>query len=257
MSTKAKQLIPAQVETPGPYQSIRLFKMEGMTTAEANLAKLLKKIKYEPKNNTDATEGFEDAVVDGKAVVCQFKAGFKVPVFQFEDGERKKTASYVSEEKSIVIIKYRTKTVEVRGSERIARRFRRVLQDETGVVLTTLSLDEDQAKALYDAIAIPDASKKPRIDYVLLTNMDEAKTNVSRIEFKGEDIQGEKDLRTWTMSYKGHISRFGGLLEYKSGARLKTTINTESGSLVVYKTQEGLADKDLRWIVRQYEDIAK
>jgi hypothetical protein len=47
------------------------------------------------------------------------------------------------------------------------------------------------------------------------------------------------------------------MIEYKSGAKLKTIINTEGGSLVVYKTEEGLADKDLRWIVRQYEDAAK
>jgi hypothetical protein len=257
LSAKAKKLIPAKIETPGPYQSIRLFRMEDMTYSEANLAKLLKKIKYEPKNNKDATEGFEDAVVDGRAVVCSFKAGFKVSVFQFKDGVREKRASYVSEEKATIIIKFRPKTVEVRGSDRIARRFRRILQDETAASLTTLALSEGGAKTLYDAIAIPDASKKPRIDYVLLADMDESKTNVSRIEFKGEDIQGEKDLRTWTMSYKGHISRFGGMIEYKSGAKLKTIINTEGGSLVVYKTEEGLADKDLRWIVRQYEDAAK
>ncbi len=256
MSSK-KKLIPAKIDTPGPYQSIRLFRMEGMTYSEENLAKLLKKIKYSPKNSKDATQGFEAAAVDGKAVVCIFKAGFKVSVFNFVDGERKKTGSYVSEEKATVIIKYRPKTVEVRGSDRIARRFRRVLQDETGVILTTLFLDEDAAKTLYDALAVPDASKKPRIDYVLLTGMDPKKTSVTRAEFKGEGIQGDKNLLPWTMSYKGHISRFGGLIEYKSGAKLKTIINTESGSLVVYKTGEGLYDKDLRWVVRQFEDAAK
>ena len=255
MSSSTK-LIPARIEPTGPFLSIRLFRLEGMTYAADKLAKLLKGIKYAPKTSKDATQGFADAVASGRAVVCEFIAGFRVPVYTFKDGERD-SSYYVSEDRATVVIKLSRKTVEVRGSERIARRFRRVLQDETGAAMEHLSFSEEAARELYDSLAIPDATKKPQINYILITGIDDPRLSIQQAEFRGEDIHSDKNIPTWTRSYKGHISRFGGLLHYSSGTRLKTNINTEVGSLSIYSTGEGILDKDIRWIVRLIEDTAK
>ncbi|TFF92810.1 hypothetical protein EU546_07100 [Candidatus Thorarchaeota archaeon] len=252
----SKKLIPSRIEPSGPFLSIRLFSLDGMTYSADKLAKLLKGIKYAPKNSKDATEGFAEAVASGRAVVCEFVAGFRVSVYKFKDGERKRSY-YVSEDRATVIIKLSRKTVEVRGSQRIARRFRRVLQDETGAIMEHLSFDSDSARDLYDSLAIPDASKKPQIDYILITGIDDPRLAIEQAEFKGTDIHSDKNIPTWTRSYKGHISRFGGMLHYSSGSKLKTNINTEVGSLSIYASGEGILDKDIRWIVRRIEDKAR
>jgi hypothetical protein len=255
--SSSKKLISARIEPTGPFLSVRLFRLEGMTYSAPKLAELLGKIQYAPKNSKDVTQGFSEASASGRAVVCEFIAGFRVPVYAFKDGQRDKSY-YVSEDRAIIVIKLERNTIEVRGSERIARRFRRVLQDETGAIMEHLTFSKDAARDLYDALAVPDATRKPRIDYILITGMDDPRiTAIEQAEFRGKDIHSDKNIPTWTRSYKGHISRFGGILHYSSGSQLRTNINTEVGSLSIYKTEEGLLDKDIRWIVRLIEDTAK
>ncbi len=254
--SSSTKLIPSRIEPTGPFLSIRLFRLEGMTYSADKLAKLLAGIKYEPTNSKDATQGFADAVVSGRAVVCEFIAGFRVPIYTYKEGARS-SSYYVSEDRATIVIKLSRNTIEVRGSERIARRFRRVLQDETGATMEHLSFSAEAARELYDSLAIPDATRKPRIDYILITGIDDPRLAIEQAEFKGTDIHGDKNIPTWTRSYKGHISRFGGVLHYSSGSQLKTNINTEVGSLSIYATGEGILDKDIRWIVRLIEDSAK
>jgi hypothetical protein len=49
----------------------------------------------------------------------------------------------------------------------------------------------------------------------------------------------------------GTISMFSGMLTYPSNTPLKTVINCESGSLMIFKTEDGILEKDARWLIDQ------
>jgi hypothetical protein len=235
---------PALVRTRGIGLSIKLFKHTDVNMTANQLATLLRTFPYRPKDRKAVDAGFTSVKASGKVVAADFVAGFRVPVLTFKEGSLT-PVHYVSVDKGTAIVKLDKGTVEVRGSERIARKFRSILEEQTGAKLTPLNLNGG-TKKLYDAAA--------DIASVVLTGVE--KGNLTQAEFRGVGIQTEEEIGLYTRRYKGKISRFRGTFPYPSGAFLTTTINADAGSLMVYKSGEGILEKDLNWIIQLMEDSA-
>ncbi|MHA1575984.1 MAG: hypothetical protein ACTSU3_01355, partial [Candidatus Thorarchaeota archaeon] len=96
--------------------------------------------------------------------------------------------------------------------------------------------------------------KASEVSSVLLTGVE--KGNLSRAEFHGTSIAGEDDILMYTRRYKGEISRFRGTFKYPSGAILTTVVNATSGSLMIYRSGDGIKERDVNYIVKLMEDAA-
>ena len=211
----------------------------------AKIASALKAMKYAPKKKKDLATGFTSATVKGKTIVADIVAGFRVPVLSYDSDGNLTPVHYVSVDRGTAFVKFDRGTIEVRGSERVARKFIRVMEDITGGKFSSLNLNGG-TKKLYDSAA--------DIASVLLTGVE--KGNLSRAQFQGTGIQTEEEIGMYTRRYKGSISRFRGTFGYPSGAFLTTVVNAESGSLQVYKSGDGILEKDVNWIVKMMEDAA-
>jgi len=153
---------------------------------------------------------------------------------------------YISVNKAEVLIKTGKGTVEVRGSERVARKFRMLMEEHTGARLTPLNLNTDGVKAIY--------GEATDIASVTLSGVERG--NLTQAEFRGISIKNEAEIGLYTRKYRGEISRFRGTFPYPSGAQHTTTVNAELGSLMIYRSGEGITEKDLNWIVALIEDAA-
>lgn len=225
--------------------SVKLFRYSGLKLSAPQLASALKKIKYSPKSRKDAATGFTKVSASGRTVIADLVAGFRVPVLGYDKDGNLTPVHYVSVDKGQAFIKTGKETVEVRGSERIAKRFKSLMEDTTGAKLTPLNLNGG-TKIIYDAAA--------DIASVLLTGVE--KGNLTQAEFRGIGIQNEDEIGLYTRRYKGEITRFRGTFPYPSGAFLTTSVNAEAGSLMIYRTGEGIYEKDLKWIVELMENAA-
>ncbi|MHA1908649.1 MAG: hypothetical protein ACW98Y_15210 [Candidatus Thorarchaeota archaeon] len=230
------------IRTRGMGLSIKLFKFEGLNLSPAKLTSTLKAIPYAPKKKKDITAGFAKATASGKVVVCNFVAGFRVPVQAF-DAET--PVHYVSVDKGTAYIKLDKGTIEIRGSERVARKCVKTIADATGAKIRPMNLNGG-TKKLYDSAA--------DIAAVLLTGVE--KGALTQAEFKGTGIQTEEEIGLYTRRYKGSIARFRGTFAYPSGAFLTTVVNAETGSLMVYRSGDGILEKDANWIVELMEESA-
>ncbi|MFX1485246.1 MAG: hypothetical protein ACFFCP_18880 [Promethearchaeota archaeon] len=237
-SSKKSKLI----RTRGMGLSIKLFKFEGLNLTPAKLASTLKAIPYAPKSKKDISAGFSKATAKGKVVVGDFIAGFRVPVLAF-DAET--PVHYVSVDRGEVYIKLDKGTIEIRGSERVARKCVKTIEDATDAKIRNMNLNGG-TKKLYD--------KAADIAAVLLTGVE--KGALSQAEFKGTGIQTEEEIGLYTRRYKGSISRFRGSFAYPSGAFLTTVVNADAGSLMVYRSGDGILEKDVNWIVELMEEAA-
>jgi hypothetical protein len=243
--SKRKRTKGKLIRTRGMALSIKLFKFKGPKMTPVQLTKALKGVPYSPKKKKDITSGFSSVKSSGQAVVGEFVAGFRVPVLSYDKEGNLTPVHYISVDRGDVIVKLDKGTVEVRGSERIARKFKNTLEEVTDIELSPLNLNGG-TKKLYEAAA--------EISSVLLTGVD--KGNLSAAEFKGSGIQTEEEIGLYTRRYKGAISRFRGTFPYPSGAFLTTSVNAESGSLMVYKSGDGILEKDLSWIIDLMESAA-
>jgi len=225
--------------------SVKLFRCSGLKLSAPQLTSALKKIKYSPKSRKDAATGFTRVSASGRTVTADLVAGFRVPVLGFDKDGNLTPVHYVSVDKGQVFVKTGKGTVEVRGSERIARRFKSLMEETTGAKLTPLNLNGG-TRIIYDAAA--------DIASVLLTGVE--KGNLTQAEFRGIGIQNEDEIGLYTRRYKGEITRFRGTFPYPSGAFLTTSVNAEAGSLMIYRTGEGIYEKDLNWIVELMENAA-
>jgi len=245
-TTKKKRTSKSKlVRVPGLGLSVKLFRHEGVTKSPTQIATLLRGVPYKPKGKKDIAAGFVDVKASGKNVRASFIAGFRVRVLTYDADGNLTPVHYVSVDRGEVIIKTDRGTVEVRGSERVARKFRRLYEELTGASLSPLNLNGG-TKKLYD--------QAKNIDAVLLTGIE--KGNLSQLEFRGHSIQTEAEIGLYARKYKGSITRFRGTFSYPSGAFLTTTINAETGSLMVYKSGDGILEKDLTWIVDLMEEAA-
>ncbi len=241
MSSKSKALI----RTRGMGLSIKLFKFEELSLTAAKLASTLKGIPYAPKKKSDIAKGFQSASVKGKIVVADFVSGFRVPVHGFDAAGEMTPVHYVSVERCTAFIKLDKGTIEIRGSERVARKCANMIEEASGAKVSPLNLNGG-TKKLYDAAA--------DIAAVLLTGVE--KGALTQAEFKGNGIKTEEEIGLYTRRYKGSIARFRGTFPYPSGAFLTTVINADAGSLMVYRTGDGIAEKDVDYIVDLMENAA-
>ncbi|TET11915.1 MAG: hypothetical protein E3J82_05155 [Candidatus Thorarchaeota archaeon] len=232
------------IKPRGMGLSVHLFRHSGLQTTPTKLASLLRGISYSSKKKKGLASGFTSVKASGDIVIGEFVSGFRVPVLAYKDGELT-SVHYVSIDRGTVLVKLDRETIEVRGSRRIANKFSRLLEDTTGAKVTPLSLNGG-AKKLYDR-AMDVAS-------VLVTDVE--KGNLRQAEFRGSGIQSEEEIGLYTRRYKGHISRFRGTFSYPSGAILTTSVNAESGSLMIYQVGDGILQRDLDWIIDLMEAAA-
>ncbi|MFW9848200.1 MAG: hypothetical protein ACFFF4_03620 [Candidatus Thorarchaeota archaeon] len=230
------------IRTRGMGLSIKLFKFEGLNLTPAKLTSTLKAIPYAPKSKKDIAAGFAKATAKGKVVECDFVAGFRVPVHAF-DAET--PVHYISVDRGTAFIKLDKGTIEIRGSERVARKCVKTIEDATGAKIRAANLNGG-TKKVYDSAA--------DIAAVLLTGVEKGALN--QAEFKGTGIQTEEEIGLYTRRYKGAISRFRGTFAYPSGAFLTTVVNADVGSLMIYRSGDGILEKDVNWIVELMEEAA-
>jgi hypothetical protein len=242
-TTKKKK--PALVMTRGMGLSIKLFKIADMGMTAAQLTKMFKAIPYKPTKKKDIASGFSKVKAAGKVVTAEFMTGFRVPVLTYDTSGSLKTIHHITIDKGQAFVKLDRGTIEFRGSSRVARKFKAVVEDGTGAKITPLNLNGG-TKKLYDEAA--------DVASVLLTGVE--KGNLTQAEFRGVGIQTEEEIGLYTRRYKGQITRFRGTFPYPSGAFLTTTVNADAGSLMIYKSGEGILEKDLTWIVELMEKAA-
>jgi len=200
---------------------------------------------YQSKKN-EITSGFVSVKTSGTQTVAEFMSGFKVPVFSYSDAGERIASHYVSIDKATVIVKPESKTIEFRGSERIARRFARVFEEATGADVSVLNLNGG-IKKLYE--------NATDITSVLLTDVE--KDTINQVEFRGDGIQREPEIGMYERRYKGEITRFRGTFSYPfSKALYPTVINGVKGSLMIYGSGDGIPEKDVEWIVQMMENAA-
>lgn len=251
---KKKKKKDVLIKPRGMGLSVKLFRIEGLAQSASQLASLFKKTPYAPKKKKDITSGFVKAKAVDNSVQADFIAGFRVPVIGYDKDGQLATVHYISVDRGTVIVKTTKSTVEVRGSGRVASRFRRVLEEHTGAKMSPLNLNGG-TKKVYDTAA--------DIASIRLTMPSEEDTRgrvqttpLSNIEFQGEGIQSADEIVLYTRKYKGEIVRFRGTFPYPSGAFLTTSVNALVGSIMVYKTGDGILESDLNWIVNLLEDAA-
>ncbi|MHA1770206.1 MAG: hypothetical protein ACTSYL_04780 [Candidatus Thorarchaeota archaeon] len=233
------------VRVSGLGISVKLYRQEGVTKSAAQVATALRAVPYKPKKKNDIAAGFVEVKATGKRINATFVAGFRVRVLTYDADGNLTPVHYVSVDRGHVFIKLDKGTIEVRGSERIARKFCRMYEELTGANVTPLNLNGGTEK-LY--------SHAKSVDAVLLSGIE--KGNLSQMEFRGHGIQTEAEIGLYKRKYKGEITRFRGTFSYPSKAFLTTIINAEAGSLMVYKSGDGILEKDLTWIVELMEDAA-
>lgn len=210
------------------------------------LATKLKAVTYVPTTGKDKKlgAGFDKVTVEGKSVTADFMSDFRVLVRSYGT-EGYSTKPYFSVDNGAVLVKFDRKTVEVRGSERIASRIRKILVEQSGASIEPLNLNGG-AKALYNMAT--------DVDAVLVTGVE--KGNLTQAEFKGGGLQSEEEVGMYTRRYKGEIARFRGSFEYPSPkTTLKTSVNGATGSIMIWTSDE-LSDRNVRWIVKLMEDAA-
>ncbi len=188
--------------------------------------------------------GFNNVTLDGKTVTADFMADFRVLV-RSHGTEGFSTTPYYSVDNGSVLVKFDRKTMEVRGSERVANRIRRILIEQSGAAMEPLNLNGG-AKKLYDIAT--------DVDAVLVTGVE--KGNLTQAEFKGGGLQSEEEVGMYTRRYKGSIARFRGIFEYPSPrTSLKTSVNGPAGSVMIWTSDE-ISERNVRWIVKMMEDSA-
>ncbi|UCE09510.1 MAG: hypothetical protein JSW61_11140 [Candidatus Thorarchaeota archaeon] len=235
---------PKLIRPRGIGLSVKLFKHEGLNLSASQLASLFKKAPYAPAKKSDIASGFSKAKAVGKTVTADFTAGFRVPVLAFGEDV---PVHYISVDRGSVVVKLDKGTAEVRGSGRIASRFRRWVQKETRAKMQPLNLNGGTRK-VYDTAS--------DIATVLLAGLEGTTSDLSGVEFRGSGIQTADEIALYTRKYKGEIVRFRGTFPYPSGQQLTTSVNALTGSIFIYKWGEGIYEKDLNWIVSLLEDAA-
>jgi hypothetical protein len=226
--------------------AVKLYGMSPPDLSTTKLKALLKDNSYEPINRRDILrEGFGSVKSKGKVISAEFFADFRVQVLTYGEDGSLSSEPVKSVDRAHILIKLDKNVLEIRGAERTARKFLKQFEELTGVSTSPLNLDGG-AKKLYDSAA--------EISSVLFSGLE--KGNLSQVELKGESIQTEDEIALYTRRYKGQINRFRGSFAYPSGAFLTTSINAQAGSFVVYKSGDGILEKDLSWIVELMEDAA-
>ena len=240
------------IDPTGPSQSVRLYSLEINRVTVAQLESKMSGVPYTPPKKT-ITEGFSKVETKGKKVRADFQISYKVPVRFYEEGEAKKR-HYMSTEIGNILINLTTKVVEVRGSGRLAGRFRRFLYSEFSDFAPSMEpvnlVMNKSSKKFYDAIIKASETKSKEntnILHAVYSNV--AAQSLKRADFRGDFLQHKKEVTVYGTIHKGTISMFSGTIVFPSNTPLKTSINCESGSILIFRTEDGILEKDLRWII--------
>ena len=237
----------------GPGLSVKLFNFEFNRLTPAALESKMASVEYSPPKKNTPSEGFASVESKGRKVRAEFTISFRVPVRFYEDGEAKKRY-YMSVEKGMVLVDLGKKIVEVRGSDRLARRFRRFLYSEfadSAPSLMPINLVESKAaKKFYSTIIkASEIKSKENTNILYAVYADISAQSLRRADFRGEYLQNKKEVTVYGTIHGGTISLFSGLITFPSNTPLKTVVNCESGSLFIYKTEDGILEKDARWLI--------
>jgi hypothetical protein len=106
------------------------------------------------------------------------------------------------------------------------------------------------SKKFYSAIVKASEIKSKEntnIVYAVYSNV--AAQSLRRADFRGDYLQNKKEVTVYGTIHGGTISLFSGIITYPSNTPLKTSVNCESGSLVIFKTEDGILEKDARWLI--------
>ncbi|MGY5879820.1 MAG: hypothetical protein RTV31_06195 [Candidatus Thorarchaeota archaeon] len=239
----------------GPGLSVKLFHLEVNRLTPAQLETKLKKLKYTPPTKSKPSEGFARVESKTRKVRAEFTISYKVPVRYYEADEAKKKY-YMSVDKGKVLIDFAKKIVEIRGSDRIARRFRRLFYSEfadNAPSMQPVDLVEAKAsKKFYTAIIkASEVKSKENTNIVYAVYSNVAAQSLRRADFRGDYLQNKKEVTVYGTMHGGTISVFSGIITFPSNTPLKTVVNCESGSLMIFKTEDGILEKDARWLIDQ------
>ncbi|MHA2178739.1 MAG: hypothetical protein ACXAAK_10360 [Candidatus Thorarchaeota archaeon] len=252
--SKKKSTGATFIKPDGVSLSVRLFYLRDMAMSSNQLVKFMKANPF-VMSKKEPAQGFAKVKVSGSAISCEFVASFALPMYTFEKGKLQKvdTPSY-SVKRGTVVVKIDRDFVEIRGSDRLAARFRTLLRREEVARLAPISVSK-QARTVFDEIKRRD---KANISYVLLTDMDKTQIAFTHAEFKGDNIQNASEINLYQQRYKGNIARFTGVFPYASTKKsMRTTVNFKAGAMTIFPfDSKGISLKDLRWLVTMLENSA-
>lgn len=250
----AKSASAALIKPDGVSLSVRLFYLRDMTLSANQLVKFMKGQPFVMSKDEPA-QGFAKVQVSGNTVSAEFVASFRLPIYTFEKGKLLKLEKpSFTVKRGTVAVKIDRDFVEVRGSDRIAVRFRTLLRREEIARMAPLCITK-AARTVFDEIKRRD---KANITYILLTDMDKTKIAFTHAEFKGDNIQNAAEINLYQQRFKGNIARFSGVFPYSSSKKsMKTTVNFKAGAMTIFPFDpKGISPRDLRWLVTMLENNA-
>ena len=93
------------------------------------------------------------------------------------------------------------------------------------------------------------SKENTNIVYAVYSNI--TAQSLKRADFRGDYLQNKKEVTVYGTMHGGTISSFSGILTFPSNTPLKTSVNCASGSLIIFKTEDGILEKDARWLIDQ------
>lgn len=251
---------PSRIEPLGLWQSVRLFTLNDEAAKKltgAQLASILSGLApfdadKEPK------AGFTNIDSRGKTVIADFKAAFNVVAHEFDTAGERISKKYPTIERGNITVRLDEKVAEVRGSGRLAMRFRKILMDMTEIVAEPLFVDKEARRVIFDKLVKPtEAPPKPleiNVEDIVYTDVE--KKELRKAEFQGDKLQHKAEVGHYGRMYGGTISRFTGIFVYPSNTPYKTSVNYDGSCIMVFKTSDGILEKDLRWIIKMLVENA-
>ncbi len=246
---------------PGPFQSIRLLKFYSDDAKRLTAAKLTAAFESMPPFNPDEKPraGFSEIASRGKTVTVEMTIAYDVYTNTFNKKGELEKKSFITIEKGTVIIRLDQKLVEIRGSTRLANRFRSVIYDLLEIRPDQLVFEKETRREIYDMLIKPSpTTPKPleiSVDHIVYRDI--VKKDLMKAEFRGEKLQHKAEVGHYSRMYDGTISRLTGIFIYPSQTPYKTTINFDNSSVLIFKTSDGIMEKDLIWIIKSLAEAAE
>lgn len=251
---------PSRIEPLGLWQSVRLFTLNDEAAKKltgAQLASILSGLAPFNADN-EPKAGFTNIDSRGKTVIADFRAAFNVVAHEFDTTGERISKKYSTIERGNITVRLDEKVAEVRGSGRLAMRFRKILMDMTEIIAEPLFVDKEARKAIFDKLVKPtEAPPKPleiNVEDIVYTDIE--KKELRRAEFQGDKLQNKAEVGHYGRMYGGTISRFTGIFVYPSNTPYKTSVNYDGSCIMVFKTSDGILEKDLRWIIKMLVENA-
>lgn len=251
--SKTKSVKTELIKPDGVSLSVRLFYIRDMTLSTNQLAKFMKSQPFVMSKNEPA-QGFAKVKESGNTVSAEFIASIRLPIYTFEKGKLLELAPRFTVKRGTIVVKLDRDFVEIRGSDRLAARFRTLLRREEVARIAPLCITK-AARSVFDDIKRRD---KANIAYVLITDMNKAKIAFTHAEFKGDNIQNASEINLYIQRYEGNIARFSGVFPYPASKKsMKTTVNFKVGAMTIFPfDRKGISPRDIRWLVTMLENNA-